>query len=111
MKMEHQDWVNKLAEETSIKKIAIARMDISLPLLNNLATDGYIVVEWQTTSPIPCSICEDLARQQWDLISYLSTVHHDAGIFSHSHVNCYCTLILRGPGLPDRTVDSYGNIG
>lgn len=106
------NWADNLAEKHSkINKVALARTDMSLPILNDLASQGYTVVEWKTTSPIPCSICEDLARQQWDLISYLATVHHDAGIFSHSHVNCYCTLILRGPGVRDITVDSYGNMG
>jgi hypothetical protein len=105
------NWANDLVEKHSkIHKTALARTDMSLPLLNSLASDGYTVIEWQTTSPVPCSICEDLSRQQWDLTSFLSTVHHDAGIFSHSHVNCYCTLILRGPGVAERIVDSYGNI-
>ena len=107
-----ENWINDLAEKHSkINKIALARTDMSLPLLNDLASQGFTVVEWQTTSPIPCSICEDLSRQQWDITSYLSTVHHDAGIFSKSHVNCYCIVILRGEGVGQRTVDSYGNIG
>jgi hypothetical protein len=105
------NWAKDLAEKYAIQKTALARTDMSLGPLNSLAADGYVDIEWQTTTPVPCSICEDLNRQRWDMNSYLSTVHHDAGIFSHSHVNCYCILILRSPGLPDRTLDSYGNIG
>jgi len=105
------NWASELANKYSIKKTAIARTDMSLGPLNDLATQGYAVIEWQTTSPVPCRICEDLNRQQWDLGSYMSTIHHDAALFSHSHVNCYCILILRGEGLPEKTLDSYGNVG
>lgn len=105
-----ENWASDLAEKYAIRKTAVARTDMSLGPLNDLATQGYTIIEWQTTSPVPCSICEDLARQQWDIPSYLSAIHHDAAVFSRSHVNCYCTLILKGPDLPDRTIDSYGNV-
>lgn len=106
--MKENTWVNDLAEKHSINKVAVARTDMSLPILNDLASQGYTVVEWKTTSPVPCSICEDLERQQWELTMFLLGLAHNAPVFEHSHVNCYCTVILRGEGLPEVIINSEG---
>ena len=111
MTQDHNEWAKNLIEKHSMNKVALARTDVSLGSLNQLLSQGYTVVEWQTTSPVPCRICEDLARQQWELAMFLSGLAHEAPIFEHSHVNCYCTVRVRGEGLPEMTVDSYGNIG
>lgn len=103
------NWANDLAEKHSkINKVALARTDMSLGPLNDLATRGYIDVEWKTVSPIPCQTCQDLEMQRWELTMFLSGLAHSAPVFEHSHVNCYCTVIIRGPGLPDVVVNSEG---
>jgi hypothetical protein len=106
--MEHEEWINRLSNECSIKKTA-AEVDTSLSILQRLHGDGYTIVIWQPMSPIPCHKCQDLSGQQFLLDEFLISTTHSAPIASHSHPNCRCVVICQGEGLPSTQVDYYGN--
>ena len=104
--------VNKAIRVQRINKQAVGntRQDMTRPILENLLTDGYSVVTWDSGNSTH-STCRDLNRQTWELDQFLSGLQHDAPLFERSHPgDVSCSLIVSGDGLSDVRVDSYGDI-
>lgn len=86
-----------MCEHCDNKIEAIKRIDLeSLPLLKELLEQGYDKVKWVNTETA-CAKCQELDGKEWALEEYINAVHHDAGIFSHSHPNCLCYIIVTHP--------------
>jgi len=103
--------ISEKEEKFSIQKEAVGntRQDLSRPVLEELLNRGYSVVQWDSGQSVH-SVCLELNNQQWNLVDFLSNLHHDAPIFERSHPNdTNCTLIVSGDGLPNVRVDSFGN--
>jgi hypothetical protein len=84
-----------------------AYQDVCLFVLEQLLKDGYDTITWQQSSR-PCQICRGLNNKTFDLEKFVNETEYEAAIFSHSHVNCGCTLLVTGPDLPDQIVDFRG---
>jgi hypothetical protein len=106
--MTYKKWLSNLANKVCRLRKKAAREDVSLPPLTDLLRRGYTVVIWDAGNTTH-SQCRELNQQQWELAQFLTGLEHSAPIFEHSHVGCYCTVIVRGDGLNDVVVDSYGN--
>lgn len=74
--------------------IDAASQDRSLPILNQLLSEGFDEVEWKWNGQ-HTDICFDLDGQKWPLKEFISNLRHRAPIFEKSHVNCLCKLIVR----------------
>src|ERR1035437_3505128 len=114
--MTDQNWLSNLA----IKAMRICRLnkeaagnhrqDMTGPILQNLAADGYTQVTWNSNGSHHGQ-CRDLNRQVWDLQDFLATTEYDAPLFSRSHPgDASCTLTVSGAGHPSVEVDSYGDV-
>ena len=85
------------------------RPDFSLSRLQGLLQDGYETIEWVNTETA-CDVCQGLHGMVWGLEEFLSETQYDAPIFSHTHPNCLCYLIVRHPNDVEITVDASGSI-
>jgi hypothetical protein len=109
------NWEEKLAEKAQkinrLNKQAVGntRQDMSLPVLEDLASQGYQIVEWDSGASRH-SRCVDLNRQKWNIEDFVGGLNFSAPLFEKSHPgDINCTLIVSGPNLSDVRVDSYGN--
>lgn len=98
--MDLVEWLDKLVLE------ALPRTDQSTSRLEELLAQGYTEVSWHATNAIDFN-CLELNGQTWPLDEFLYFTKHNAPMFSKSHVNCNCRLIVRGPNLPEVNVDTY----
>lgn len=109
----NDNWISNL----TIKALRIYReaagnhrQDMTGPVLENLLSDGYSQVTWNSNGSRH-SECRNLNRQVWDLQDFLNTTEYDAPLFSRSHPgDASCTLIVSGEGVPNVEVDSYGDV-
>lgn len=92
---------------------AFPHQDMSLPVLQRLASEGYNKVTFRAhKDEMACPICRKFSGRTFNLLNYIATTTHEAPIFSHTHVNCYCSLLIWDDDqiLPDLLVDYTGNI-
>lgn len=81
-------------DDKIIKILAEVRQDISLPILEDLKNRGFNKVIWHTsdTDYAMNDICSTMNNKEWELEEFIYETHHDAPIFSKSHVQCMCEI-------------------
>lgn len=90
--------------------MADKRIDLgSLSALEILLEQGYNKVKW-VSEPTGCSKCLSLDGMEWDLQEYINNITHDAGIFSYSHPNCLCYIIVSKNDIEEIKVNYLGII-
>lgn len=110
------NWVNELVgihfQREHLVRLAVAPTDESLAQLEELQSRGYAQVEWESPNA-QCFRCNDLHKQVWLINEFIAQTHHDAPMFSKSHVGCKCFLRVTGidqltrQPLPTQTVVAY----
>lgn len=94
-------WVDGLVETFTTRElhkkalIGWPPIDESLDVLEQLERRGYQEVRWRSANA-QCFTCNDLNDQVWPISEFLYFTKHDAPIFSKSHCNCRCTLLVTG---------------
>lgn len=101
-----QSIVNIFTKRDQLNKQAVSRVDQSLGKLEELAQKGYDTVLWDA-GLATCFRCRELNGQEWPMDEFVLLTHHEAPVFSKSHPNCTCTLVVRGFNLPEIAVDTY----
>lgn len=115
---EHSKWLEAVAlthrelnKEAHRELLAVGntRQDMTLPILEEMRSQGYDLVTWDSGNSTH-SVCRELHNQQWPLDAFLSGLAHAAPLFERSHPgDVNCKLVVSGPNLPSIVVDSYGN--
>jgi len=79
------------------RKLAAPLVDETLPILQDLLSNGYSTVTWKTF-PGACVLCRRLNRHKWKLKDFINNLRHSAPLFEHGHVNDRCEIEVTGPG-------------
>ena len=69
------------------------RIDESSYILNKLLDEGFTNVRWVNTETA-CDICRQLDGREWSLQDFINDTMYEAPIFSKSHPNCLCYLVV-----------------
>ena len=90
-----------------IKKAA-APVEVTMPLLQKLESQGYTTVTFLASS-VACDKCVAVDEKQWSIAEFLSNTEYDAPIYSNSaHIGCRCTIKASGPDLEDKYLNYAG---
>ena len=84
-----------------------ANQDLSLPVLRDLADMGYTTVTYIAETHA-CGICRRFNNRRWKIEDFIKDTQYDAPIFSKTHVNDNCSLLVEGPGKQKIYVDYNG---
>ncbi len=87
--------------------IAVSQ-DVSLPVFQDLLTQGYDNTTWQTSPSATDGQCIAKNGDQDSLENFIATTQYDAPIYSKTHPVCNCNVLVQGPGLPDVIVNAFG---
>lgn len=99
----------KKSKPTS-RKLAAPLQDMSLPVLQELAGQGYDRAKWRTTSK-GCMKCRRLNNKVFKIKQLISGLYHEAPLFERSHPGDYrCYLEVTGPRKPMVKVNYTGII-
>lgn len=85
------------------------RQDQSLPVLQDLLSNGYDSVKWISSITL-CQNCQNLNGTTWQLSDFISGLSFNAPIFEKSHPNCQCSIEVTGPGKDLIVLDYRGII-
>ena len=101
----------KKKAKPSSRKLAAPLQDMSLPVLLELAGQGYDRVKWKSTTSKSCMKCRRLNNKVFKIKLFLTNLYHEAPIFERSHCGDYrCYLEVTGPRKPMVKVNYTGII-
>lgn len=106
MVMDQKDFLAALGT-----KIDAVRQDISLPILEELLSEGYTNTKWNTNIGATDGPCISKNGDEMPLAEFIATTQYGAAIFSRTHPQCNCSITVSGPNLPDVEVNGYGRVG
>ena len=85
-----------------------APQDVSLPILEDLLSQGYADTDWETNTAAQDAPCIAKDGDKQPLADFISGLQHAAPVFEKTHVGCKCTIKVTGPGLPEVRVTAFG---
>jgi hypothetical protein len=85
-----------------------APQDVSLPILEDLLSQGYVDTAWETNAAAKDGPCISKDGDKQPLVDFVSGLVHAAPFFEKTHVGCQCRAKISGPGLLDVWVSGFG---
>jgi hypothetical protein len=85
-----------------------APKDVSLPILQELLSQGYDNTAWRTNAGAVDAPCISRNGDQQPLADFISNLQYEAPIFEKTHVGCGCGVEVTGPDLPMVYVTAFG---
>ncbi len=85
-----------------------APQDVSLPILEDLLSQGYADTTWETNAGAKDGPCISKDGDKQPLVDFVAGLVHAAPFFEKTHVGCHCRAKISGPGLPDVWVSGFG---
>jgi len=97
----HEEFLKKL-------RLMAAPQDVSLPILEDLISQGYATCIWNTSASATDADCIERNGNQYTLEELTTGLMHDAPIYEQTHVGCHCSLSCEGDGLEQVVVSAFG---
>jgi hypothetical protein len=90
-------------------KLEAAPQDVSMPILEDLLSQGYDTARCRVNPSAIDTICLAGDGDVLPLADFIEGGReHNAPAFSARHVGCQCAWIITGPALPDVVVTAFG---
>jgi hypothetical protein len=94
-------------------QLTAAPQDVSLPVFEELKSQGYDKATWHTSPGATDGPCIAKNDDSWSLEEFLlgptgAGLQHAAPVYERTHVGCHCSVVVSGPGLPDVIVTAFG---
>ena len=90
-------------------KLIAAPQDVSMPILQDLLSQGYDTTRWVTdpgSTDSPCLMKDGDVLPLADFIAVGQ--QHQASFYQSTHVGCRCGVMISGPDLADVFVTAFG---
>jgi hypothetical protein len=98
----------KAKNQDEFLSMVAAPQDISLPVLQDLITQGYDSGRWNTSPGAKDEACIVKNGDTFVLADFVNGLAHNAPFYEKTHVGCHCTMTCSGPDLPDVEVSAFG---
>lgn len=102
-----------LSHKRFTELLTAAPQDVSLPILKRLASQGYKMTRWATSSGAKDAECIAKDGDVLPLADFISGLSHAAPFYEErggkgTHIGCHCTVVVSGPGKKDVIVSAFG---
>lgn len=88
-----------------------APQDVSLPVLEDLFSQGYTNTTWHTNAAATDAECLNKDGEQQALGDFLTGLMHAAPFYEKTHVGCRCTATIEGEDMIPVEVSAFGVVG
>ncbi len=85
-----------------------APKDVSLPIFQDLLSQGYDMTNWATDAGAVDPPCIAKNNESMPLADFIANLMHEAPIYEKTHPGCKCGVRVTGPDLPDVFVTAFG---
>lgn len=90
-------------------RVTGAPKDVSLPILQDLLSQGYDTAgPWRTSAGATDAPCIAKNGDTVPLADFIANLMHEAPFFEKTHVGCKCGVEVTGPDLPMVYVTAFG---